>query len=235
MNVILGFDPILMALGPFQIGWHGIFTALAVALAVAWGTRRGRAAGATSDQLQTIALWAVGGGVVGARLFHVLDHLPYYAADPLAILAIWQGGIAVYGSLLGGVVAGVYAARYVWRDYAFIGPESGQAAEAARCAGDQGQFWAYHDKLYTEQSGENRGAFANAKLKQFATQLNLDRGGFDACLDGHAHAADVQADVTEGNRRTVRATPTLFINGQKIEGAPSYDQLKAAIATASGR
>mgnify|MGYP003339051931 CR=1 FL=1 len=46
---------------------------------------------------------AGGGGVVGARLFHVLDHLPYYAADPLAILAIWQGGIAVCGSLLGGV------------------------------------------------------------------------------------------------------------------------------------
>lgn len=63
--------------------------------------------------------------------------------------------------------------QLVYRDFAFLGPESSKAAEAARCAGEQGQFWEYHDYLYNHQNGENRGAFANANLKSFAKELKL--------------------------------------------------------------
>ena len=63
--------------------------------------------------------------------------------------------------------------QLVYRDFAFLGPESSKAAEAARCAAEQGQFWEYHDYLYNHQNGENRGAFANANLKSFAKELKL--------------------------------------------------------------
>ena len=63
--------------------------------------------------------------------------------------------------------------QLVYRDFAFLGPESSKASEAARCAGEQGQFWEYHDYLYNHQNGENRGAFANANLKSFAKELKL--------------------------------------------------------------
>jgi protein-disulfide isomerase len=63
--------------------------------------------------------------------------------------------------------------QLVYRDFAFLGPESTKASEAARCAGEQGKFWEYHDYLYSHQNGENRGAFANANLKAFAKELKL--------------------------------------------------------------
>jgi protein-disulfide isomerase len=63
--------------------------------------------------------------------------------------------------------------NFVYRDFAFLGPESEKSAEAARCAGEQGQFWAYHDYLFNHQNGENQGAFADPNLKTFAGTLKL--------------------------------------------------------------
>jgi protein-disulfide isomerase len=50
---------------------------------------------------------------------------------------------------------------FVYRDFPFLGTESFKSAEAARCAGDQGKFWEYHDYLYSHQNGENEGAFSD--------------------------------------------------------------------------
>jgi len=62
----------------------------------------------------------------------------------------------------------------VHRDFSFLGNESTMAAEAARCAGDQGKFWEYHDYLFTHQAGENHGNFSNVNLKSFASVLGLN-------------------------------------------------------------
>jgi len=61
-----------------------------------------------------IAGWGVAGGLIGARLFHVADHLSYYQQNTLLIPAIWEGGIAVYGTFIGGLVGGFVAA---WRSH----------------------------------------------------------------------------------------------------------------------
>ncbi len=63
--------------------------------------------------------------------------------------------------------------QFVYRDFAFLGQESIKAAEAARCASDQGKFWEYYDYLFTHQNGENQGNFSNAYLKSFAKELGL--------------------------------------------------------------
>lgn len=110
MTIDIGLDPILARIGPFQIGWHGLFTALAVLVAVWFALRTTARAGLPLDAVSEVVLWAFVGGVIGARLFHVADHLDYYLARPLEILAVWQGGIAVYGSMLGGIAAGLIAA-----------------------------------------------------------------------------------------------------------------------------
>jgi len=126
--------------------------------------------------------------------------------------------------------------RLVWRHFAFLGPESLWAAEAAECAAEQGRFWAYHDKLFIEQAGENRGTFSKANLKRFAAELGLQPDAFQACLDQERYAAQVQGETDEGRRKGVRATPTIFIsnqsNDQKVfEGVPSFEQLRRAIET----
>lgn len=116
---------------------------------------------------------------------------------------------------------------------AFLGQESVWAAEAAKCAQAQNQFWAYHDKLFNEQQGENSGAFSKAKLEGFAADLKLDTQQFDSCLDSDTYLQEVQSERQTGQQQGVDSTPTFFINGQKYEGVLSYDRLSAIINAAT--
>lgn len=120
-------------------------------------------------------------------------------------------------------------AKVVYHHFAFIGPESTAAAQAAECAGDQGKFIEYGAYLFAHQAGENQGAFANANLKQFATALKLDRTQFDACFDGGKYADAVKTDTSDGQRRGVKATPTFFFNGKKVEGLLPNNQFAALL------
>ncbi len=108
--ITFSFDPIFLRLGSFQLGWHGVFTAIAVGAAVWLGLRLARKAGVNSPELGELALWAVIGGIVGARLFHVFDHLSYFAQHPLQVFQVWEGGIAVYGAFIGGIAGGLVVA-----------------------------------------------------------------------------------------------------------------------------
>jgi phosphatidylglycerol:prolipoprotein diacylglycerol transferase len=120
ITVDIGFDPVIAQVGPFQLGWHGVFTALAVIAGVWIAQRLASRRGVSGDVVSTIATWAIAGGIIGARLFHVLDHLPHYAQDPLSALAVWEGGIAVYGAFIGGLLAGGVAAWRVRADLCML-------------------------------------------------------------------------------------------------------------------
>jgi phosphatidylglycerol:prolipoprotein diacylglycerol transferase len=137
--VQITIDPIIAQIGPVQLGWHGIFSMLALVAGVWIGLWRAKQLGIDVDRMASGVGWAIAGAVVGARLFHVLDHVPYYAQHPLEILAIWQGGIAVYGGFVGGVVTGAFVAWKmglpVWRclDAAAVGMLVGQAIGRIGC------------------------------------------------------------------------------------------------------
>jgi len=107
--ITIPFDPNLH-LGPLAVSWHGIFTAVGIFFGVGLPLRlvRGRV---SEDAAYSVATWGVVGGIVGARLFHVIDRWDFYAHEPLQILAIWSGGIAVWGAVIGGVLAGYLVAR----------------------------------------------------------------------------------------------------------------------------
>lgn len=119
--------------------------------------------------------------------------------------------------------------RFEYKHFAFIGAESTQAAEAAECANEQGQFWPYHNTLFANQRGENVGAFRDAALKNFAVAIGLDEAAFNECLDSGRHSQVIQTEIAEGRERGVESTPTLFINGERINGAIPFDQLKTLI------
>ena len=104
----LPFDPNIH-LGPLAVSWHGIFTAVGIFFGVALPVRlvRGRV---SEDDAYAIATWGVVGGIIGARLLHVLDRLDFYLREPLQILAIWTGGIAVWGAVIGGAISGYLVA-----------------------------------------------------------------------------------------------------------------------------
>lgn len=101
-----------------------------------------------------------------------------------------------------------------------------KAAEAAEAAAEQGKYWEYADLLFA-----NQGSLTSDKLKQFATQLGLDRTKFDAALDSGRFAALVDNDLEEGTKIGVQATPSLYVNGRQLQD-DSEDSLKAAVEEA---
>ncbi len=105
-----------------------------------------------------------------------------------------------------------------------VHPFAFQAAQAAECANDQGKFWAYHDLLFTKSPD-----LTHDQLVQYARDLGLKMDGtdgFSACLDSQARADAVRADMHEGDRRGVNATPTFFLNGQQVG---DWSQLKSLL------
>ena len=106
--MILPFDPEIH-LGPFSVAWHGIFTAVGIFFGVSLPLRllRGRV---TEEAVWAVATWGVVGGITGARLLHVIDRWDFYSQHLEQIVAIWTGGIAVWGAAIGGVLGGFIAA-----------------------------------------------------------------------------------------------------------------------------
>jgi protein-disulfide isomerase len=125
--------------------------------------------------------------------------------------------------------------KVVWRDLAFLGQESVWAAEAASCAAEQDRFWPYHDKLFAEQAGRNRGAFSRENLKRFGQEIGLERQPFEACVEAGRYAGLVQAERQAGEAKGVSSTPTLFVGGSRLQGVPTFEQLSQAIEAAAGR
>lgn len=122
--------------------------------------------------------------------------------------------------------------KFVFKNYSFLGQESFDAAEAAKCAQDQNKFWEYHDLLYASQSAENSGAFKVDNLKKFATSLGLDQNKFNQCVDSRTHKDEVANEVPLGSSYGVGSTPTIFINGTMYEGLMSQAQYQTHIEEA---
>jgi protein-disulfide isomerase len=115
--------------------------------------------------------------------------------------------------------------RFVYRNYPLPNhPNARPAAEAAQCANEQGQFWAYHDRLFADQN-----KLGDADLRASAVALGLDAPKFNACLDSHKYKPRVDADLQAGNEAGVNGTPAFFINGRMISGAQPYDEFKKVI------
>jgi protein-disulfide isomerase len=124
--------------------------------------------------------------------------------------------------------------RITYRDYAFLGDgtaadESIGAAVGARCAARQEAFWPYHDSLFANQRGENQGAFRQPTLIDIAGLVGLDQGQFSTCLADPAVRAAVIEETGQGRGVPVKATPTLIVAGQVIEGVPSIAALTALL------
>jgi len=124
-------------------------------------------------------------------------------------------------------------ARVVFRDFSFLGQESTEAAAAARCSGQQGAYWHFHDLLFASQQGENQGAFAPTNIMKLATYAGLDTDAFAACMTDQAVRTAVEAETARGRAFGVESTPTLRIVGpagtKTIKGLSTLAVVDAAI------
>jgi len=118
------------------------------------------------------------------------------------------------------------------RPIAFLGENSGLAAQAAECANEQGRFWRFHDILYANQGGKGSDAFSREHLQRFAVALNLDTAAFASCLGSGKYASMVADDTNAAQQRGVDSTPTVFVNGKEVGG--SLEEMRAAIREGLG-
>lgn len=111
--------------------------------------------------------------------------------------------------------------KLVFRDLplAQLHPQAPRAAEAARCAQDQGKFWEYHDVLFQQAPKAS-----DEDLKQFATDVGLDGEKFAGCLSENVHRGAVQRDIEEATKLGLEGTPAFFINGRPITGAQPLEK-----------
>ena len=122
--------------------------------------------------------------------------------------------------------------RFEWHDFAWMGAESEDAANAARCAADQDAFWLYHDQLYAGRVTPNSGTFSCDRLVAAAEKVGLDVPVFSACLDADTHGATVRADTAEAARLGMTGTPTFVIGDRILVGAQPFEVFAAEIDAA---
>ena len=105
IEIDIGAD--LFSSGQLVLSWHGFYSFIAVATAVVLVGRWAPTRGVRSDDIYSIATWGIVAGVIGARAVHVIDDWDHYGNTPGDILLIWQGGIGVWGGILGGFAGSV--------------------------------------------------------------------------------------------------------------------------------
>ena len=115
--------------------------------------------------------------------------------------------------------------RWSFKDLPLINihPEAQKAAEAARCAGDQGKFWEYRAAMFEADQIDR------ALFDRTAETIGLEKERFTSCLDSDTHAKAVQDDLREAESLGLNGTPAFLINGVLLSGAQPYEQFEAVI------
>ncbi len=115
--------------------------------------------------------------------------------------------------------------KFVYRDFPLgFHANAQKAAEAAECAGEQGEYYKMHDKLF-----DNGVKGGTDSFKQFAEDIGLDTAKFNDCLDSGKMASEVQKDMKDGSAAGIRGTPGFIINGQLVSGAQPFSAFKQII------
>jgi phosphatidylglycerol:prolipoprotein diacylglycerol transferase len=97
-------EPILISLGPINIYWYGFFILLGAISALLITIKLASYYNIKKDTIFDLAFWLILGGIIGARLYHVFLELPYYIEHPASIIKIWEGGLAIHGGIIAGVI-----------------------------------------------------------------------------------------------------------------------------------
>ena len=123
---------------------------------------------------------------------------------------------------------------FTYKDMAFLGPESFEAAAAMRVAeAMDGKFWDYHQALFHNQSGENDGAFTLDRLADIAELVGLDRETFLAEMEKPDYRAAVETETEEARTLGINSTPSLIVGGEVIRGVPTWEDLSDLIQSAA--
>lgn len=151
------------------------------------------------------------------------------ATDPKAVMYEYADFNCPHCAEFQSVISRVLAkhpdqVRLVWKDFPFLSQASRDAAVAARCAGEQGKFWEYHDWLFS-----NQGEVSSSALLQGADALALDGERFTACLEDDTIQTLVERDFAEGRALGIDQTPTLVIGDVAVVGTQTFEEVERVL------
>ena len=110
--ITISIDPIIFTMGHFHLRWYSLIVISAILIGVWLALKEAERKGFNKDKITDSLIWIIIAGLIGARLFHVIDHWPdEFAANPLRAFAIWEGGLAIWGGVIGGLIAAAILAR----------------------------------------------------------------------------------------------------------------------------
>lgn len=159
-NLGITVDPSPVAFTVFgkDIYWYGIIIASGFLLAVLYMLHRAKDFGVTQDDVLDMILWAVPIGVVCARLYYCIFYWELYADDPISMLYIWEGGLAIYGGIIGACIAVVIYSRKKKQNFGLLMDTASMSIVFGQIMGRWGNFF-------------NREAFGDYTNNLFAMQL----------------------------------------------------------------
>lgn len=133
-------SPILISLGPINIYWYGFFILLGALAAIFIMLKLAPYYGITKDEIFDLSFYLIIGGIIGARIYHVFLELPYYINHPLNIFKIWQGGLAIHGGIIAGIIIIYFFAKRIPPPTPL---SNGGEEKFPPSKGGQGGFWLY--------------------------------------------------------------------------------------------
>ncbi len=103
--------PVIVEIGPISIRWYGLLIAIAVLIGVSLSQYLAKRRNVDPELISDLSIWLVIGAIPAARLYYVFFQWSEYSQHPERIIAIWQGGIAIHGAIIGGTLAALIFAR----------------------------------------------------------------------------------------------------------------------------
>ncbi|MBK3495991.1 prolipoprotein diacylglyceryl transferase [Viridibacillus sp. YIM B01967] len=103
-SILLAINPVAFELGPISVRWYGVIIATGIIIAFLIGQREMVKRGFHDDFLTDLLIWAVPISIISARIYYVIFKWDYYSANPVEIIQIWHGGIAIHGALIGAFI-----------------------------------------------------------------------------------------------------------------------------------
>lgn len=111
-GITININPVAFSIGSLNVEWHGIMAMLGIVAAVIIVIHEAKKKAIPENFIYSLAIWAVVGGILGARLFHVMDSYDLYRGHFWQIFKIEQGGLAIWGGYIGGVLATIIFTRF---------------------------------------------------------------------------------------------------------------------------
>jgi prolipoprotein diacylglyceryl transferase len=134
------------SLGPLDVRMYGLLIAFGAYLALRWSARRYERFGGDPEVAERVALWVLAAGFLGARIGYVIPRFDRFAEDPLSILYIWEGGLALFGGLIAGTIVGALLIRRLGGSTTAFADAVAPAVPLAQAIGRWGNY--FNQELY---------------------------------------------------------------------------------------